>query len=151
KNLATDYFVVWYYEPQTNAQIVASQVDGRGSIFVNADDIILDGSVKTKHLAAESVTAQKIAANAITTEKIATEAITAEKIKANTITVDRIIAGNMLGFVVASGIVTMPPGPNPDGTFGVTIPLPRPYPYDDVIVIAQEPNTSIFVSSYQPN
>lgn len=137
-------------QPVVAAQIQIAQKDGQGNILVQADNILLDGSVKAKHLDADSVTAQKIAADAITTEKIAAEAITADKIKANTITVDRIIAGNLLGFVVASGNVTMPSGLNPDGTFGVRIPLPKAYPRDDVTVLLEPPNQTIFILSYQP-
>src|SRR5690606_9065903 len=49
-NLTTDYFVVWYYEPQTNAQIIASQVDGQGFLLFQASRILMEGSVGVREI-----------------------------------------------------------------------------------------------------
>lgn len=94
----------------TAAEIRVAARDGQGHILLNAEQVIVPGTIK------------------------------GNLIEADTITTDRIIAGNLIGFVVAAGVVTMPTTLNQDGTYGVRIPLPQPHLSDDVVVVTQIPS-----------
>lgn len=77
-----------------------------GQVIVGSD-MIVDGAVIAKHLAANSVTANAIAANSITAVKIAANAITADKILAGAITTKHLAAGSITATQLAAGAVNM--------------------------------------------
>ncbi|MDG6270490.1 DUF1983 domain-containing protein [Glaesserella parasuis] len=94
-------------------------------VAVNGD-LIADGTVSARMMAADSITAGSIqggavranhvAAGEISTEKLASEAVTTEKIRSNTITSDKIgtgqiitnhmVAGSIDGKILRAGTVT---------------------------------------------
>lgn len=77
-----------------------------GQVIVGSD-MIVDGAVIAKHLAANSVTANAIAANSITAVKIAANSITADKILAGAITTKHLAAGSITATQLAAGAVNM--------------------------------------------
>lgn len=68
--------------------------------------LIVDGTIITNHLAADSITTAKIAAGAITATEIATNAVTAVKIQAGTITGDKIAAATIYSDLLVASSIT---------------------------------------------
>ena len=62
--------------------------------------LLVDGSILTRHLTANSVTSDKITANAITAREIAALAISAGHVQANAITADKIHFGSLNGSLI---------------------------------------------------
>lgn len=77
-----------------------------GQIIVGSD-MIVDGAVIAKHLAANAVTAKAIAANAVTAVKIAANSITSDKIEAGAIVTKHLAAGSITATQLAAGAVNM--------------------------------------------
>lgn len=71
-----------------------------------AGDLIVDGSIDTNHLKANSIAVGNIQNNAITTAKVATDAITATQVAANAITGVAIANGAVVAAKIATNAVT---------------------------------------------
>lgn len=68
--------------------------------------LIVDGTIETKHLKADAITADKIAAKSITANEIADSTITGSKIANSTITDAKIANGSILGTSIANSTIT---------------------------------------------
>ena len=69
-------------------------------------DQIGDLEIRTRHLAAASITSEKIEAGSVTAQKISANAVTAEKISAGAVTTDKLDAGAVTADKLAAGSVT---------------------------------------------
>lgn len=72
----------------------------------NAGELIVDGSITTVKLAANSVTANEILAGAITTIKISAGAVTANEIATDAITAIKVMAGTITGDKLVANAIT---------------------------------------------
>ena len=72
----------------------------------NAGLLVVDGSILTNHLAADSVTAAKIKAGEITAGKLAAGAVLADSIAANAVTAGKLAANSVLAANIAAGQIT---------------------------------------------
>ena len=80
-------------------------LDVRCEEYIGAD-LIVDGAISARHIAANTITAAQIAAGAITADQIATNAITTSKIAANSITADKLVANSITAGQLAAGTIT---------------------------------------------
>lgn len=67
-------------------------------------DLIVDGAISARHIAALSVTADKLAANAVTADKIQAGAINAQHIQANAITGNHLTADAIDGKIITGAV-----------------------------------------------
>lgn len=81
-------FRIYNHSSQTTAQIM--YYDRMLFWRANAGQLIVDGSITTNHLGANSITASKIDADAVTAGKIAAAAVNAREIAAGAITASKI-------------------------------------------------------------
>ena len=105
--ILADRFIV--VNPTNNGQtiqaFVVGLVSGVSTVGINGN-LIVDGSILARHIAAESITADKIAAESITASELAANAVSAVKIQAGAITADKIAAGQVTADKIAAGSVT---------------------------------------------
>jgi hypothetical protein len=79
---------------------------GEINSFAIIEDKIADLAIATRHLQANSITADKIAANAIIAREIASNNITADQIAGNSITADQIAGNSITADHIASNTIT---------------------------------------------
>lgn len=89
----------------TQTVFVVGNINGVPTVGINGN-VIVDGSVLARHIAANSITANEIQANAITSSKINADAVTANKIAAGSITADKINVSTLSAIVANLGTVT---------------------------------------------
>ena len=88
----------------TQTVFVVGNINGVSTVGINGN-VIVDGSVLARHIAANSITANEIAANAITSSELNAGAVTADKIAANAITASKIAAGTITADKLAAGAI----------------------------------------------
>lgn len=92
--------------PGTTIQaFVAGLVNGIATVGINGN-LLVDGTILARHVAAGSITTAKLAANAVTANEIAANAITAVKIAAGTISADKLVANSITSAQIASETIT---------------------------------------------
>ncbi len=104
--IAADKLV--YVIPGTTTVIpvlVSGLVGGTPTTALNGN-VLIDGSVLTRTIAANAITTNKLAAGAVTATEIASNAVTADKISAGSVTADKISAGSVTASKIAAGAVT---------------------------------------------
>jgi hypothetical protein len=69
-------------------------------------ELVVDGTISTVHLGADSITTEKIAAGAVTAQEIAAESITTAKLRAGAVEAANIAAGAITAGKIAAGAVT---------------------------------------------
>lgn len=84
---------------------IVGLVNGVSTVGINGN-VVIDGSLLARHIAANTITADKIAAGAITADKIAANAITTGKIAANAIMAGQIAAGAVTAAKISAGAVS---------------------------------------------
>jgi hypothetical protein len=94
---------VYHYNSSTTRYNLIDRVVVRKA---KGAELIVDGTIITNKLSADSVTTAKIAAGAITATEIATNAVTAVKIAAGTITGNKIAANTIYSDLLVANAIT---------------------------------------------
>ena len=89
----------------TQTVFVTGNVNGVPTVGINGN-VVVDGTILARHIAADSITAAQIQANAITTSELNAGAVTADKIQANAVTADKIVANSITSAKIATDAVT---------------------------------------------
>jgi hypothetical protein len=104
-NTTNDNDIVWTARTiDERVPFVVGNINGSAAVGIEGD-LIVDGSITAKSIAALTITADKIAAQTITANEIAAGTITANEIAANTITASEIAAGTITASELAASLV----------------------------------------------
>ncbi|CZT36353.1 beta strand repeat-containing protein [Rhizobium sp. 9140] len=94
---------IYHHSPSTTRYLIIDRISLRKA---EGAELVVDGSISTVHLAANSVTANQIAANAVTANQIAANAITAVKISGGSVEAGKLAAGAVVAGNIAANAVT---------------------------------------------
>ena len=105
--VVADKFIVAHpSSPATTiAAFVIGLVNGVSTIGINGN-LLVDGSILARTIAAGAITTNKLAAGAVTANEIAAGAITAVQLAADSVTATQIAAGAVTATELAAGAVT---------------------------------------------
>ena len=105
--VVADKFIVAH--PSTPATTIAAfvigLVNGVSTVGINGN-LMVDGSILTRTIAANAITTNKLAAGAVTATEIASNAVTADKISAGSVTASKIAAGAVTANDISTGTLT---------------------------------------------
>lgn len=104
-NITADKFNLYHPSYGKKAVMTVQTVNGTPTLGI-AGDIVADGTIKARHMAFDSVTANSIQAGAISADKIKAGTITADKIAAGTITGDKIAANTIAATSLTANSIT---------------------------------------------
>ncbi|CZT36408.1 hypothetical protein [Rhizobium sp. 9140] len=94
---------IYHHSPSTTRYLIIDRISLRKA---EGAELVVDGSISTIHLAADSITTAKIAANAVTASEIAANAVTAGKISAGAVEAASIASGAVVAGKIAANAVT---------------------------------------------
>jgi hypothetical protein len=102
-NAAYCQIQIYHHSTSTTRYLIIDRLSLRKA---EGAKLVVDGSISTVHLAADSITTDKIAANAVTAAEIAANAITAGKIAAGAVAADQIAANAITAAKIAAGAIS---------------------------------------------
>lgn len=104
-NVTADKFNLYHPSYGKKAVMSVQSINGTPTLAI-AGDIVADGTIKARHMAFDSVTANSIKAGSINADKIQASSITGDKIAANTIAATNIAAGAITADKIQAGTIT---------------------------------------------